>query len=211
AHLTDLHSGSIVRGVCSPNGIGVEAGAVTDLPGMRPAIAEMQRDALVRVAGQDPGRNSQGSPFVAELGDVGKNSSVFSASRAHSIRQTEALGGFWTDEGGIVPGKLGQRLRQLLQPTGVGKAAVEKSRGGLERNLQRAFGLRLCVLGFGSRGFRCRVSGFRKGRAGAAHVRIAKWFELQGLRLEGRSRNDPVMQCRAPERLKITGDLLGLP
>src|SRR5262249_29190288 len=211
ADFTDLHSGSKAGGVCSPNGIGIEAGAVTDLPCMRPAIAEMQCHALVCMAWHDPRRNSQGSPFVAKLDHVGKYSSVFSASRAHSIGQTEALGGFWTHESGIVPGKLDQGLRQLLQPTVVGKAAVEKSRVGLERNLQRASAPRPCVLSFGSRGFRCRVSGFRKGRAGAAHVRIAKWFELQGLRLEGRSRNDPVMQCRAPERLKITGDLLGPP
>src|SRR5262249_39572303 len=86
ADFADLYSGSIARGVCSPNGIGVEAGAVADLPCMGPAIAEMQRDALVRVAWHDPGRNSQGSPFVAELDDVGKNSSVFSASGANSVR-----------------------------------------------------------------------------------------------------------------------------
>src|SRR5262245_24633242 len=135
ADFTNLYSGSIAGGVCSPNGVSIEAGAVTDLPRMRPAIAEMQCHALVRVAWHYPGWNSQGSSFVAELDDVGKDSSVFSASGAHSIRQTEALGSFWTDEGGIVPGKLSQGLRQLLQPTVVGKAAVEKSRVGLERNL----------------------------------------------------------------------------
>src|SRR5262249_15792208 len=161
AHLTDLHSPPIVRGICSPNGKCVEAGAVTDLPCMRPAIAEMQRDALVRVPWHDPGRNSQGSPFVAELDDVGKNSSVFSTSGADSIRQTEALGSFWTDESGIVPGKLGQGLRQFLQPTVVGKAAVEKSRVRLKSNFQEVPSLRLCVTGLGLDGFRGRVSGFR--------------------------------------------------
>src|SRR5262245_53610981 len=153
AHLTDLHSSPIARGVCSPNGIGIEAGAGADLPCLRPAIAEMQRDALVRVAWHDPRRNSQGSPFVAKLDHVGKYSSVFSASRAHSIGQTEALGGFWTHESGIVPGKLGQGLRQFLQPTVVGKAAVEKSRVGLKSNLQEAASLRLGVSGFGLGGF----------------------------------------------------------
>src|SRR5215510_9828775 len=111
ADFTNLYSGSIAGGGCSPNGIGIEAGAVTDLPRMRAAIAEMQCHALVCMAWHDPRRNSQGSSFVAKLDHVGKYSSVFSASRAHSIRQTEALGGFWTDKGGIVPGKLGQGLR----------------------------------------------------------------------------------------------------
>src|SRR5262249_267430 len=209
---TDLHSGSKAGGVCSPNGIGIEAGAVTDLPCMRPAIAEMQCHALVCMAWHDPRRNSQGSPFVAKLDHVGKYSSVFSASRAHSIGQTEALGGFWTHESGIVPGKLDQGLRQLLQPTVVGKAAVEKSRVRLKSNFQGVPSLRLCVTGFGLDVFRCQVSGFRGGRAGtAAYIHIGKWLELHGLRLEARSCDDPIMQCRAPKRLKITGDLLGLP
>src|SRR4030095_2495434 len=46
AESTNLHSGSKAGGGCSPNGICIEAGAVTDLPRMRPAIAEMQCDAL---------------------------------------------------------------------------------------------------------------------------------------------------------------------
>src|SRR5262245_31551904 len=111
ADFTNLHSRPIARGVCSPNGIGIETGAVTDLPRMRPAIAEMQCDAFVRMPWHYPGRNSQSSPFVAELDDVGKYSSMFSTPGANSIRQTEALGSFWTDESGIVPGKLGQGLR----------------------------------------------------------------------------------------------------
>src|SRR5262245_29890415 len=91
ADFTDLSSGSIAVVVCSPKRVSIEAGAVTDLPRMPPAIAEMQCHALVRMAWHYPGWNSQGSSFVAELDDVGKNSSVFSASRAHSIRQTKAL------------------------------------------------------------------------------------------------------------------------
>src|SRR5262245_68995 len=86
AEFTNLESGPIIRRVCSPNGIRIEAGAVADLPRMRPAIAEMQCDTLVRMAWYDPGRNTQSSPFVAELDHVGKYSSVFSTPGAHSIR-----------------------------------------------------------------------------------------------------------------------------
>src|SRR5262245_51826086 len=212
ADFADLHSGSIARSVGGANRIRIETGAVADLPRMRSAIAEIQCETLVGVAWNDPGRNSQSSPFVVQLDHVGKYSSVFSTPRTHSIRQTEALGSFWTDESGIVPRKLCQGLWQLLQPTVIGKAAVEKSRIGLKRNLQGVLRLRLGVSDFGLGGFRCRVSGFREGCAGAAaHIHIGEWFELHGLRLEGRSPDDPVMQRRAPKRLKIAGDLLGLP
>src|SRR5215470_6143382 len=182
ADFADLYSGSIAGGVCSPNGICIEAGAITDLARMRPAIAEMQCHALVCMAWHDPGRNSQGSSFIAKLDHVGKYSSVFSTSGADPIGQTEALGSFRADEGGIVPGELRQGLRQLLQPTVVGKAAVEKRRVGPERNLQRASGLRLCVLGFGSRGFRCRVSGFRDGCQTAQPIGASCRFHFYCLR-----------------------------
>src|SRR4029453_10089120 len=88
AEFTNLHFGPKGRGVCSPNEVSIEAGAVTDLPRMRSAIAEMQCDALVRVAWHDPGRNSQGSSFVAELDHVGKYSSVFSTPGPPPIKKT---------------------------------------------------------------------------------------------------------------------------
>src|SRR5262249_22086881 len=122
-----------------------------------------QCDAIVRVTWHYPGWNSQGSPFVAELDNVGKYSSMFSTPCAHSIRQTEALGSFRTDESGVVPGKLGQGLRQLLQPTVVGKTAVEKSRVGLKSNFQRVRSFEFRVSSFRLRRTRCRVSGFRGG------------------------------------------------
>src|SRR5262245_26648761 len=108
------------------------------------------------MAGNDPDGRTQGSALVPKLDEVGEYFAVFPAPRANLIRQAEALGSSWTDERGVVPGELGQRLWQLLQPTVVGKAAVEDRRVGLKTNFQRVSCLRLWVSSFGSGGSRCR-------------------------------------------------------
>ena len=132
AEFSDLRAGPIAGSTGGANPIGIEAGAVPDLSRAGAAVAEMQGDALVGMARNDPGRSSQASPFVAQLDEIGKYSAVLAAPGADLIGQTQPLGSFWTDESSVVPGKLGQRLRQLLQPTVVGEATVEKRRIGLE-------------------------------------------------------------------------------
>src|SRR5438093_379565 len=165
ADFTNFHSGPIVGRIGGSDRIGIEAGAVSDLACARPAVAEMQRDTLVGMARNDPGRSSQGSPFVAQLDEVGKYPSMFSAPGADLVRQSQPLGSFRTDESSIIPGKLSQRFRQLLQPTVVGEAAVEKRRVGLKRNLEGVPRFCLGVSSFRWRAPRCRFSGFR-GRGG---------------------------------------------
>src|SRR6266498_604529 len=165
ADFADLQSCAIIGRVRSSNGIGIEAGAVSDLSRARTAIAKVNGDAFVGMPRNDPGWSLQGSPFVAQLDDVGKYSSMFSTPRADLIRQTQTLCSFWTYEHGIVPGQFRQRFRQLLQPTVVGKATVKKRRVGLKGNFQRVL----------PRGF--RVSGFRNGCTGSAEpIDIGKRF-----------------------------------
>ncbi len=48
--------------------------------------------------------------------------------------------GAWAEQDGIVPGYLGQRLGQFLQPAVVGEAAVENARIGTEEHIQRRAG-----------------------------------------------------------------------
>ena len=153
ADFTDLRSGPITGRIGSANRIGIEAGAVADLSRAGAAVAEMQGNALVGMARNDPSRSAQASPFVAELDEIGEYPAVLAAAGADLIGQTQPLGSFWTDESSVVPGKLGQRLRQLLQPTVIGEAAVEKRRIGLKRNLQ-GVSRQVCALA----GFRFRVS-----------------------------------------------------
>src|SRR5437773_2486664 len=113
------------------------------------------------MARNDPDRSSQGAPFVANLDEIDKYPSMFPASGTDLVRQPQPLGSLGTDERGIIPGKLGQRLRQLLQPTVVGEAAVKDCRVGLKRNLEGAPRFCLGVSSFRWRAPRCRFSGFR--------------------------------------------------
>ena len=110
ADFADLRSGPIARSIGGANPIGIEAGAVADLSRAGAAIAKMQGDAVVGMARNDPGRSSQAPPFVAELDEIGKYSSVLAASGADLIGQTQPLGSLGTDESSVVPGQLGQRL-----------------------------------------------------------------------------------------------------
>src|SRR6266511_499786 len=170
ADFADLQSRAIIGRVRSSNGVGIEASAVSDLPRARAAVAKVNGDTLVGMPRNDPGWSLQGSPFVAQLDDVGKYSSMFSTPRADLIRQTQTLCSFWTYEHGIVPGQLGQRFRQLLQPTVVGKATVKKRRVGLKRNFQG-------VLSRALRARRFRGSIFRNGCSGTSEpIDIGKRF-----------------------------------
>ena len=44
------------------------------------------------------------------------------------MRYSQFLRSLWTDQRGVVPGELGNRLGQFLQPAVVGKAAVVNAR-----------------------------------------------------------------------------------
>ena len=140
-----------------------------------------------------------------QFDNVGKHSTVLSARGADLVSQTDPLGGFGTYQGGIIPGNLGQRFRQFLQPTVVGEAAVEKRRIGLKRNLQGVLpSFRLAVWDFSF-----RVSSLRDELIRTTPA--SDLFESNYLGFEGRTRNDAVVQCCAPEEFKIAGGLLAFP
>ncbi len=104
--------------------VGVEARAGADLPAPRASVAEVQRDAVFGLAGQD----DDGRVDLAAVERQGDD--VLGG-------ELQPLGGRRSDQRGVLPGQLGQGLRQLLQPSVVGELAVEDRGIGAEERDQR--------------------------------------------------------------------------
>ena len=129
---------------------GVVADAGADAPGAPAALAEGQRRHLLGVAGQHPHRREQAAP-------AGRGAHHVAGGQAQARRGARA------ELQRVVPGELGEGLRQLLQPAEVGVAAVAHRRVGQEHRGER---------GGGAAARRGRgAGGGRRRRGGSAGVR----------------------------------------
>ena len=101
--------------------IGIEALRGSDSAGAAAAVTEEYRDRIVRMARLNPYRAGNFLSVQLKLDDVFRFD-------LHPLRH------FGADEHGVVPGELGHRLGQLLQPAVVGELAVVD--GGIAANVE---------------------------------------------------------------------------
>ena len=156
---------------------------VADVAGARAAVAEVHGDAVVGVAGDREQRAADRAAAIAQLDDVADDLSVLAALQRRRARRLERRGRRRADERGVVPGQLGERLRQLLQPAVVGEAAVEDGRVGAEDDLERRRRPAAAAAGVAARAPRLSastvfganaVSGDRRRRAASAATTVSK-------------------------------------
>ena len=175
------------------------ANRIADAAGAAAAVAEEHRDRLRRMPGDHEHRHAHGVAAIFQLDDV-------------AFTQAALLGEPRADPRRRVPGDLGIRLRQFLQPAVVGEAAVPDGRIGPEDDFEaarrgrsgrgrsgrrrRRWSLLNCGRGGGRRrGVRCRG-----GRCGSARGHQCR--ARRALR-EARARDETIVQRRAPEGIGI--------
>ena len=103
---------------------GVEADAAADAAGAATPLPDGERDRVVGLAGRDGDRRPARVPPAA-----------VSSTRSPSATPS-SVGGRRRDQRGVVPGQLGHRIGQLLQPAVVGEAAVVGVGVGVEGDLE---------------------------------------------------------------------------
>ncbi len=91
--------------------ISVETHPLAHAAGHRPAVAQRHRDREVRLAGKDQGGDLQAAAGEVQPHDV-------AGGHAQRLRGRRA------DDGGVIPGQLGDRVGELLQPAVIGEPAV---------------------------------------------------------------------------------------
>src|SRR5919198_991685 len=92
------------------------------------------------MAGDGEHRSAHHPAAVADFQDVADDLSMLAAGERGSLASVELLRGRGTDDDRVVPGQLGDRLRQLLQPAVVREADVEDRRIVSKRNFQSCAG-----------------------------------------------------------------------
>src|ERR1017187_9934853 len=118
-NLVDVHAQVLPQGGGGAQAVGIKADAGAGPAGVGAAIAEVQGDGLIHVAGLNPDRSAQLAALVGEL----QHAAVFDAQ---PVRVAGA------HNGGIVPRELGDGLGQFLQPAAVGEAAIVDGGVGAE-------------------------------------------------------------------------------
>ena len=103
--------------------ISIEPECAAHLAGAGPAVAQMHRNRLISLAGVDPNRRGDRRITQAEFDNV-------AIVQCQSLRRARA------DQCRIVPGHLGQRFRQFLEPGVVSEAAIPNRRIGPKYQLQ---------------------------------------------------------------------------
>ena len=106
----------------------VEAGAAAHVARERPAVPEVDGDAIVGVTDDREHRTADAAPLKPQLDQLAQDLPVFAAGERRIVRDLEPLGRGGADDDGVVPRQLRDRFGQLLQPAVVGEAAVEDTR-----------------------------------------------------------------------------------
>ena len=101
----------------------IKSHARSDAPGARAPIAEKHRHAFIRVPWHHPCRRDNRATLILQFDGV-------------FALDSQALGRFRAQHGHGVPGELGQRLGQFLQPAVVCKAAVPDRVVGPKNNFE---------------------------------------------------------------------------
>src|SRR5262249_42504522 len=123
SQLLQLRAGGVGGRGGSAESIAIKAGAVSSAAGSSSAVAESDGNRAIGLAGDAP----DGTPNAA---------AVNRDLNAIFVVEIVVLRGLFADHDGIVPGKAGDRTRQLLQPGIVRIAAVEDIGVGMERNFE---------------------------------------------------------------------------
>ena len=151
----------------------------------------MNRDYTVWLTGRDPCRNGI-SKCPALMGNLQRVDVNVAALLAYSLCDPKLLRSVWTNQRGILPGEFRQRLRQLLQPAVVCKAAIVDCRVGPENELETAnLARRYWARGCWDRG--------RPARIGCHGIRLRG----NSLRRQSCARHKAIVHTLAPPGLKV--------
>ena len=153
------------------------------LTGAAAAVAEMDGDAVVRVAGHGEDGAADRAATIVQRHDVADDLAVLAALHRRTTADIQPFGRRRAHEDGVVPGELRDRLGQLLQPAVVRETAVEHGGIVTERDLHRA------GVSMAPRGDRGTTD-----RAGCSVDRS---------RREGRVGHDAVVQPAAPSAFEL--------
>src|SRR5439155_3451857 len=121
----DLDTAPKPRGVGGPDRVCVEARGAADAARPCAAVAEVNGDAIVRMTDDREKRAPDRPCAISQLDDVAPDLAVLAAGECGRDTALQPRGRRRADEDRVVPRQLRDRLRQLLEPTVVCKAAVE--------------------------------------------------------------------------------------
>ena len=111
ARLRDFKPGAKPRRARGANRVGVEPDPRAHLTRPPSPVAQVRRDRLIRVTRHDPDRGLNFATFEAEFHHL-------------PVLHPKALRGGQAEHGRVIPGELGQGLRQFLEPAIVSKLPV---------------------------------------------------------------------------------------
>ena len=103
--------------------------------GARATITEMDGNAVIRLARQDPCRAAHSTAVITELDHVAVDGAMLAAGAADPSAQSQAIGGSRTYDNDVVPSQLCQRFGRFLEPAVIGKSAVQNRRIGTKQKL----------------------------------------------------------------------------
>ena len=107
----------------APGTVALCVGGAGDPAGEVAAVTEVERHRVVRLSRHLPDGQLEFPPAGGHRDEV-------------LVLETQRPGGGGTDQGGVVPGQLGHRVRQFLEPAVVGEATVVNRRGTPEDDFQ---------------------------------------------------------------------------
>ena len=173
--------------VGSAHRVGVETLVRSGVARFLAAVSQRKDNDAIGLAGQPPRGGGDFAVRKRNVDDVRINLAVLAATPGDVVRQLQLLRRLGADQRGIVPGELGDRLRQFLQPAVIGEAPVVDARIGAEEELN--------VI---------RGRGFCGGQAGNVEFQsgIDRW--------KRRACDDAIIQRFPPELFEIGRGIRGL-
>ncbi len=162
--------------VRSAHGVGIETLVRAGVARLLAAVSQRQDHDAIGLARQPPRGSGDFAVRKRNVNDVRINLAVLPATRPDVVRQAQLSRCLGADQRGIVPGELGDRLWQFLQPAVIGETPVVDARIGAEDE-------------------------FKIGRGSGFWRRQTRGSESEGGTDRGisRTRNEPIVQRFAPE------------
>ena len=133
AGFADLDATRRPQRVGGAQAVSIKAHAAAHRTDACATITQLQFDCILGLPRDDPHRRAHCAAVQSDLDDVGID---VAAAQANSGIEPQSVCRGGTQIGGVVPGELGERLGQLLQPAVVGEPAVEQARVGPEHEFQ---------------------------------------------------------------------------
>ena len=135
AGFVDLQSAPLPLSIRTANKIGVEAGVRADPAGTRTTVTEMDGNAIIRLARQDPCGATDSAAAITELDHVAVDGAMLTAGVADPSTQPQSIGGSRTYDNNVIPSQLCQRFGRFLEPAVIGKSSVQNRRIGTKQKL----------------------------------------------------------------------------